>query len=283
MAHENNYDNCGKPFSGNINKRFCSDACRRYFKRHGEVSRATPAPHQLPDKSGQIRTSPRRGSSSLGNYAAKKSIDLLAKYAEHTLIPPKPNANAAPKAPTSPTAPTVRPLVTLTARDIIENPLYDFLRAPVDLPADWQDFLGDVSYPFKMLVWGLPGSGKSSFCLQLANQIGRQHWLLYIAGEEELVNQTMVDKQRRLITQAQAQNNCVFLDRLPLNASEWKQVMESSRAGQALFCRAIFYDSVTQLGINPFYVQAAAHEFNQPVLTALSHIFITHAHKDGQA
>ena len=242
-----------------------------------------PTPHPLPDKSGQNRTSPCGGGSSLGNYAAKKSIDLLAKYAEHTLIPPKPNANMAAKAPTSPRPPTVRPLVALTAQDIIEDTFNESLRAPVDLPPDWQDFLGDISYPFKMLVWGLPGSGKSSFCMQLANQIGRQHWLLYIAGEEELTNQTMVDKQRRLITQAQAQKNCVFLDRLPLNASEWKQVLASSRGGQSLFCRAIFYDSVTYLGISPFYVPAAAHEFNQPLLPGLAHIFITHAHKDGQA
>ena len=48
-------------------------------------------------------------------------------------------------------------------------------------------------------------------------------------------------------------------------------------------CKAVFYDSVTKLSITPFFVQAAANDYQLPRFsTHLSHIFITYAHKDGQ-
>lgn len=47
--------------------------------------------------------------------------------------------------------------------------------------------------------------------------------------------------------------------------------------------KAFFYNSVTNLDITPFYVDAAANDFNLPVLAqSLSGVFITHAYKDGQ-
>jgi hypothetical protein len=40
---------------------------------------------------------------------------------------------------------------------------------------------------------------------------------------------------------------------------------------------------VTKLDISPFYVHAVAHDFQLPDFTKRrSHIFITHAHKDGK-
>lgn len=55
--------------------------------------------------------------------------------------------------------------------------------------------------------------------------------------------------------------------------------------GQSLLmsCKTIFCDSVTKLNITPFYVDAVTHDYRLPdFLELLSHIFITHAHKDGQ-
>lgn len=280
MAHDNNCQNCGKPFTGNINKRFCGDACRRYFKRHDEVPVTTPKPYHFPDKSGQNRTTPRAGGSNLVNYAAKKGIDIAAKYLEKTVL--SPDATFPAKAPLQSAHASATPLVAQTADEIINNPLNELLRTELDLPLEWKAFFGAITYPFKMLVWGLPGSGKSSFCMQLANLIGRSHAVLYIAGEEELNCQTMVDKQRRLLRDGSAQKNCVFLPRLPQTTLEWKQVMQLPPAVENYGWTALFYDSVTQLGISPFYVQAASREFSLSAFPYLSHIFITHAHKDGQ-
>lgn len=274
MAHEKQCQNCGRAFSGNITKRFCTDACRKYYKRHGETSLAGVKFNQNPDKAGLDRTTPRTHGGGIGAYAAKKGIDLLAKYAENTLLPQK----VTPKSSISQSNP--QPLLVLTAESIISDPMAELLRSEVVLPQDWREFLGSVSYPFKMLVWGLPGSGKSTFCMQLANHIARDSRLLYIAGEEDLGSQTLLDKQRRVIT-GDVAKNCVFLNRLPTNTGEWKQAMKQTVQSQAMFCNAIFYDSITQLDITPFYVRAAANDFDIPTLPFLSHIFITHAHKDG--
>ena len=118
--------------------------------------------------------------------------------------------------------------------------------------------------------------------MQLANQLAATYQLLYIAGEEALNSPTLLDKQRRTLTGRNA-NQCTFLNRLPNSETEWKQVLTTSSVFQPDPFKAVFYDSVTKLGITPFYVNAAANDFHLPILEkSLSHIFITHAHKDGQ-
>lgn len=280
MPHDKNCHNCGKPFAGNINRRFCSDACRKYYKRHGEVSLAGVAGPLNADKTGQGRTTPRAGGSNLGNYAAKKGIDVVAKLIENSLIPPKLPVATRPVAPLN--SSVDRPLQTFSADALLNDPLTEWSLDKVDLSQAWQAFLGEITFPFKMLVWGLPGSGKSTFSMQLANEIARQHRLLYVAGEEGLSSQTLLDKQRRVITANNAKN-CIFMNRLPRNEGEWNQVLYPDGPSLLMTCKTIFYDSVTKLGISPFYVDAAANDYRLPIFSeSLSHIFITHAHKDGQ-
>ncbi len=73
------------------------------------------------------------------------------------------------------------------------------------------------------------------------------------------------------------------MNRLPKNEAKWKQVLYPTGSSVLVSCRTIFYDSVTKLNITPFYVDAAAHDYRLPDFAEyLSHVFITHAHKDGQ-
>ena len=118
--------------------------------------------------------------------------------------------------------------------------------------------------------------------MQLANELALRGRLLYIAGEEALNSHTLLDKQRRTIATARAKN-CSFLNRLPKAPLEWNQVLYPGGPFQLLSTKAVFYDSVTKLGITPFFVSAAANNYKLSALTeSISHIFITHAHKDGQ-
>lgn len=275
MAHQHNCHNCGQSFTGNISKRFCSDACRKYYKRHNEVSLAGLSRFQIPDKAGQVRTVARPSSTSLGNYAAKKGIDFLAKYAEQSLMPVKETSKTGVKG-----LPT-EPLHVFTAADLLADETAELFRSYLTLDAEWKAFLGPVSYPFKLLVWGVAGSGKSSFCLQLANQIAQQSRLLYIAGEEGLDSYTLRDKQQRMLSTANTKN-CLFASRLPQSTREWLEALQLTQSGASPACQAVFYDSVTHLNITPFYIHSAAHDFQLSNFTTLAHIFITHAHKDGQ-
>ncbi len=276
MAHEKNCQNCGKLYTGNINRRFCSDACRKYYKRHGDTSLAGVKSQPETDKSGQERTTPGSGGSSIGNYAAKRGIDLLAKAIANSMDGPKSASSI------TPTAPVNTPLQMLSAGKSLANPTHDLLLPRVNLSNDFSVFLGKVMYPFKMLVWGLPGSGKSTFCMKFANEIAVQYPLLYIAGEEALNSQTLLDKQRKTLI-GQNANRCFFLDRLPQNQIEWNQVLLPAGLLKLPTCQVVFYDSITKLGITPFYVDSAAYDYRLPALAkSFSHVFITHAHKDGK-
>ncbi|AUD06335.1 hypothetical protein CWM47_33530 [Spirosoma pollinicola] len=228
------------------------------------------------DKAGQDRTTPRTGSTNLGQYTAKKGIDLLFKMAETSL-------NGPPKATSSTIANTGvgGSLQILKAGESLAESKK--LRVDkVALSQKYADFLVELAYPFKILIWGLPGSGKSTFSMALANEISNNCQLAYISGEEALNSPTLLDKQRRTLT-GQNTNRCLFLNRLPNSETEWKQVLVNNNVFQIAPFKAVFYDSVTKLGITPFYVSAAANDYHIPEFEkSISHVFITHAHKDGQ-
>ncbi|GAB2954993.1 hypothetical protein GCM10027048_20750 [Hymenobacter coalescens] len=100
---------------------------------------------------------------------------------------------------------------------------------------------------------------------------------------------------------------------MPNSAAEWQQLLYSDATGQSsgqnagnpvlsvknltghtppvvpVISRAglnyytVVYDSITMLGLHPFYVKATAADCQLPAFNELiSHIFISHAHKDGK-
>lgn len=268
---------CGKSIEGRVDRQFCSDKCRKYFKRHGEIGFSRIRRLRRTDLSGQSRTSTSGGGNSVNNYFMKRLIDLGQKVAENKLISDDKHPNSGLKSTNVP--------LQIQSADVYSG-IFPMLPPPkVVLDNRFEEFLGNkLSYPFKMLIWGLPGSGKSTLCMQLADQISTNHKILYIAGEELLNSDTLKDKQNRSI-QPQNKKNCIFINRLPNCETEWKGLLyeKSLQNTPQVKFKIVFYDSVTKLEITPFYVGAIANDCKMPFFNAnFSHVFITHAHKDGQ-
>jgi hypothetical protein len=56
-----------------------------------------------------------------------------------------------------------------------------------------------------------------------------------------------------------------------------------AHSGEYLAYRTVVYDSITMLGVTPFFVKGTANDCRFPAFhAAMSHIFISHAHKDGK-
>jgi predicted ATP-dependent serine protease len=92
-----------------------------------------------------------------------------------------------------------------------------------------------------MLVWGMPGDGKSTFCMKLANEIANAYNILYVSGEEKLNSSTLKDKQHLAITD-QNKKVCMFINRLPMTNQEWKQVLiQKTDDKYHIRHKAIFY------------------------------------------
>lgn len=280
MAITKNCPTCGKEFTGNINKLFCGDTCRKYFSRHrkgysGMVLQTSIVP-QLTDKSGQSRTSARSGT---GDYFMKRLMDVAAKVATSNLVGASNNPQTGGKQPLTDLQPleTVAPMVR-------NSPNKEPQRFKPQLSSPFQELLGDLKFPFQMLLWGLPGSGKSTLALQLANQLAHFRRVLYVSGEEGVRSATLADKQQRTLTQPHVQFS--FIPRLPATTEEWKGLLYEAPMLDGFQLQpygTVVYDSITMLNIHPFYVKATSNDLKLPDFSVhLGHIFISHAHKDGK-
>jgi hypothetical protein len=283
MSYINQCENCGKEFNGYINKRFCGDSCRKQYRRHNGIPifkmRHEDRIPEIADNPGQQEEKSRTVSpgsrNNIENYVIKKLINVGANVLQKKLTTfiekPKITSVANPI-----------PLEISTAEsDYAFSGIAEFNKRVV-LSPEFKEFLGKITFPFKMLVWGLPGDGKSTFCMKLANEIANAYNILYVSGEEKLKSSTLKDKQHRTITD-QNKKACIFINRLPVSKEEWNQVL-IHKSGDIYNIRhkAIFYDSITKLNITPFYVDAVANECKIPFFNKdISHIFISHAHKDG--
>lgn len=54
----------------------------------------------------------------------------------------------------------------------------------IELPDEWQKALGQVSDPFRWLVFGLPKNGKTSFLLRFCKAMSMQYKVYYNSSEE---------------------------------------------------------------------------------------------------
>ena len=162
------------------------------------------------------------------------------------------------------------------------------------MPEVWRDLLGEITHPFKMLVWGLPGSGKSTFALKLLDVLNTTTPTLYVSGEEALDSATLISRVRRTMQHPQ---HTLMIDRVPESVEDWYSVGWVEQAEK--FRRAVAFDSLTALGLTPFHhrdsLQTLLDESRQKSIgftrlaTLLlmseqtSLVWITHAQKDGKA
>lgn len=121
----------------------------------------------------------------------------------------------------------------------------------------WLRIIGRPTPPFKIMFYGLPGSGKSSISLQfakyLADNLGQK--VLYVASEEGL-NYTMQDKLRRF---GVASPNIMIVESLPADFSAYD---------------VVFIDSVNHAGLE-------AEELRKLDPTK-SYVYVFQSTKDGK-
>lgn len=103
----------------------------------------------------------------------------------------------------------------------------------------WLEFFGQPAIHFQCVIYGLPGSGKSTFAAQFANYLSRSFGkVVYIAGEEG-ISATLQDK----VNLTGAKNpNLDFAD-----VSHWQQLMDVVPPNTYNF---MVLDSLHQLGID---------------------------------
>ncbi len=126
----------------------------------------------------------------------------------------------------------------------------------------WADIFGKVSQPFFTMVFGMPGSGKSTFNILFSKYLadGLDLKVLYVASEEGFTY-TLKEKFDRLNAFS---NNIDIAYRLPQNIKDYD---------------FIFIDSVNELGFDPGQVAKLIMKGRQ---TKTSIVFIYRATKDGK-
>uniref|UniRef100_UPI0039C74034 hypothetical protein n=1 Tax=Umezakia ovalisporum TaxID=75695 RepID=UPI0039C74034 len=140
--------------------------------------------------------------------------------------------------------------------------------------------LGDITLPFQVLIWGLPGQGKSTFSLKLASELSKFAGVLIVAGEEDIESNTF---SKRIGSTIEKENlkHIKAVSRLP-NGAEWLSALDRSIDQKEM--RFVVYDSINVLGLIPNHAKSLNEN---PILAlktkGLGHIYISQAQKDGKA
>ncbi len=83
-------------------------------------------------------------------------------------------------------------VMLMSAADMANKKLHH-----IGFDGKWKSTIGDATVGFSMLVYGSPGSGKSTFLLQFANYLTKFGKVLYVSGEE-YGSATLIEKIQRL-------------------------------------------------------------------------------------
>lgn len=112
----------------------------------------------------------------------------------------------------------------------LEQMEYEYL----GLTGEWLELLGNVATPFTMMLFGAPGSGKSTCAIRFAGYLAKElnKHILYVSAEESF-NATVKDK----FTRANAFHPNIFLSKsIPERLDNFD---------------VVFIDSVNELGFSP--------------------------------
>ncbi len=276
MSYRKNCLCCGREIEGQISKVFCRDACRKRYKRRGgiipiegisaeELNTIKKTTDEKDTQEVDKNNTPKKNNS-LEHYFYKKVMDVGASILETQL-------KEGIKGKNNPAVNT--PLIVQRGNNAESN------STPCNFSPEMKEFLGKISYPFKILVWGLPGEGKSTFSMKLSDEIAKEYGSLYIMAEENLNSDTFQDKKQRTLT-PERMRKVDFVNRLPVSEQEWKGLILEEKDKSKVKYSTLFYDSVTKMDITPFYIDQAAGLYKMNYFkNLLSHVFVTHAHKDG--
>lgn len=134
---------------------------------------------------------------------------------------------------------------------------------PIPLPAYWKELLGAVAPTFSLLIWGLPGSGKSSLVLMLCHALLRFGDVLYITGEEHISRISERAKRLRI------NSGRLYI----MTTRTIQSIQQQMRKAQYRF---VVVDSVNVMTALPEEFVTLRKEF-----PAESFLFIAHAATDG--
>ncbi len=335
MAHTNYCRSCGVDISSQrSDSLYCGEKCSKRYRRrvqkglsrptraqqfhHGLRDRQRVEYHRSPDKVGQVRTTKRSkadklsdaliqtGVKTMGNILETASIGILNKRFGIAPVQPIPThqhqgqrlLSDGASASSSPVqqlpSPTRVPLVIRSGEELAARPAFQRL----NLPEEWSQFLGDLPLPpFTMLVWGMNGSGKSSWSMRFLRTIDEYSYQapvsVYCSAEEDVDGATVQHRQ-----QLTGLTTSRFINRLPMNTKEWKDVLSDSYQKddnkRRYYRRVLVLDSMSVLDITPQYFEDAYDYHRQrglpeeklAVWDYLAHrsgrIYIAHATKDGK-
>lgn len=139
-----------------------------------------------------------------------------------------------------------------------------FKGLPLSKP--FSDLLGEIEPRAYMLVSGMPGSGKSTFTLALADELANHGPVIYVAAEEGL-SRTMRDKIARL----KATHPNLFV-------AEFDSLPAVKRAVEASGAQFVILDSISEINAN----RKAIQDFQEwRKARGLGLYIIAHATKDG--
>lgn len=97
----------------------------------------------------------------------------------------------------------------------------------------WKELIGSPSEPFKIMIYGKAGNGKSSFALQLAQYLATLGKRVLYVSDEEKFSYTLQEKMKRFNI---AHRNLFVIDKMPNDTTSYD---------------VIFIDSVNSIGYEP--------------------------------
>lgn len=275
---------CGKPIEGRSNKVFCDGgACQRTYYNHRyrrnetlnghEEETVTTAPEQEQQEPTLLGTIGELIKGPAGAFINKFMEDGAGRLSE-SLFGKK--ADPTPQAEQNNPAP---PDYKSVSGD-------ELLKKQRDTGAEmfspeFTTFFGNFHIPFRMLIWGKSGQGKSSFCLKFCQALGLVLPGTYISAEEDPQGVTMQDK---ILLNCKGKLNMRFVNWLPSTKEKWHElVFRKDEKGQTrLNSFYVVYDSISKMEQKPGLADRVQKlidtgNFNE----ALSHIYIAHAENDG--
>lgn len=106
----------------------------------------------------------------------------------------------------------------------------------LNLKEPYRNFIGDPEVGFSAVVYGLPGAGKSTFCVEFANHLAENHGKTLFISSEEGYGVTLQSKLKKV-------SEWLILSDLK-DKSKLKDTVRDSRA------RFVFIDSINHMKIS---------------------------------